>query len=289
MTPLGFVGLGLMGSRMSRRLLDAGHELLVYDTRAEAIAELGAPGAGSAREVSDRCETVFVSLPTPGVVQAVARELAEGSAIETYVDLSTTGSAVAEQVAAELAARGIRVVDAPVSGGVAGAEKGTLTVIVAAESGVAEELRPLLELIGKNVFVVGDRPGQGQVAKVINNLLSAAAIALTGEACALGVKAGLDARTLLDVIAVSSGTNTAATDKYPKQVVTRTFDQGFRLELMAKDVRLCLQDAQRLDVPMVVGSVIDQLWALAENELPDGADCTELAKVIEGWAGVTIE
>lgn len=292
--PVGFVGLGVMGSRMARRLIAAGHELAVHDARSEAAVELvalGATACSSVREVADRAETVLVSLPTPEIVREVAcgeGGLAGGSAIRTYVDLSTTGSAIAEEVSAALGTQGIRVVDAPVSGGAAGAEHGTLTVMVAAETGAAAEVRPLLEAIGKNVFVVGERPGQGQVAKVINNLLSAAAIALTGEAVALGVKAGLDARTLLQVIGVSSGSNTAATDKFPNQVVTRRFDQGFRLELMAKDVRLCLAEARRLGVPMLAGSTIEQLWSLAEHELEDGADCTELAKLFEQWAGVTI-
>jgi 3-hydroxyisobutyrate dehydrogenase-like beta-hydroxyacid dehydrogenase len=291
---IGFVGLGVMGNRMARRLLAAGYTLVVYDPRAEAVAELvalGATACASAREVADRAETVLVSLPTPQIVRDVAcgeGGLAGGSAIRTYVDLSTTGSVIAEEVAAALAARGVRVVDAPVSGGAAGAEHGTLTVMVAAEADAAADVRPLLEAIGKNVFVVGERPGQGQVAKVVNNLLSAAAIALTGEAVALGVKAGLDARTLLEVIGVSSGSNTAATDKFPNQVVTRRFDQGFRLELMAKDVRLCLAEARRLAVPMLVGSTVEQLWSLAEHELEDGADCTEIAKLLEQWAGVSI-
>jgi 3-hydroxyisobutyrate dehydrogenase-like beta-hydroxyacid dehydrogenase len=176
-----------------------------------------------------------------------------------------------------------------VSGGVSGAEKGTLTVMVAGAEAAANDVRPLLDELGKNVYVVGTRPGQGQLAKVINNLLSAAAIVATGEAVALGVKGGLDPRVLLDVIAVSSGSNTAATDKYPNQVVTRQFDQGFRLALMAKDVRLCLAEAERRGVPMLLGAAVDQLWTLGEAKLADGADCTEIAKLFEDWAGVTIE
>jgi 3-hydroxyisobutyrate dehydrogenase-like beta-hydroxyacid dehydrogenase len=294
-TPIGFVGLGAMGARMARRLLVAGHELAVYDTSADALAALVAEGGfacASVREVADKSETVLVSLPSPQVVREVAcgeGGLLGGSALRTYIDLSTTGSAVAEEVAATLDAAGVRCVDAPVSGGIAGAEAGTLTVMIAAAEDAARDVRPLLEAIGKNVFVVGDRPGQGQLAKVINNLLSAAAIVVTGEALTLGVAGGLDPAVLLDVIGVSSGSNTAVRDKYPNQVLTRNFDQGFRLELMAKDVRLCLGDAERRGVPMLLGGVVDQLWSLAEKRLAPGADCTEIAKLFEEWAGVTIE
>jgi len=290
----GFVGLGEMGGRMVRRLLAAGHELVVYDRDPAALERAAAGGAhacASLREVADAAETVLVSLPTPPIVREVAcgqGGLLGGSAMRTFVDLSTTGVAVAEEVAATLGAAGVRCVDAPVSGGVAGADAGTLTVMVAGAPVAVAAVRPLLERIGGNIFVVGDAPGAGQLAKVINNLLSATAILVTAEAAALAVKGGLDPAVLLDAIAVSSGTNTAVTDKFPHQVLTRRFDQGFRLELMAKDVRLCLDAAQRAGVPMLASSVIGSLWELAGATLPAGADCTAIARVVEDWAGVTI-
>ena len=120
--------------------------------------------------------------------------------------------------------------------------------------------RPLLEVLGSTIFVVGDRPGQGQSVKVINNLMSACSIAITSEAAALGVKAGLDPKTLLEVVSASSGANAAASTKFPQYVLTRTFHQGFRLELMAKDVRLALAEARRHGVPMVLG--VDRRAAL---------------------------
>ena len=289
---LGFVGLGAVGGPMARRLLEAGHNLSVYDVApaaVEALAEAGAEACDSARGVADAAELVLVSLPSPDVVSEVARELAGGSALRVYVDLSTTGPAMAEEVAELLAAGGVGVVDAPVSGGIAGDESGKLTIMV---SGAPEHVgvaRPVLERLGSRIFVVGDRPGQGQAVKVINNLMSACSLAITAEATSLGVKAGLDPATLLEVIAASSGSNTAAAQKFPAYVLTRTFHQGFRLRLMAKDVRLCLSEARRHQVPMLLGATVEQLWNLGDATFPDDADFIEIVKMFEEWANVRIE
>jgi 3-hydroxyisobutyrate dehydrogenase-like beta-hydroxyacid dehydrogenase len=288
---IGFVGLGAMGQHMAARLLDAGHELAVFDTRPEAVephAARGATACDSAAEVADVARTVLVSLPTPDVVRDVANELSGGETIETYVDLSTTGPPVAAEVAATLSAAGIAVLDAPVSGGVAGAQAGTLTIMAAGDAAVFDRTRPLLEAIGKNVVHVGDEPGQGQLAKVLNNLLSATALAITAEAVALGVRGGLSARTLVDVFTKSSGRNSATDDKFPRHVLPRTFGAGFRTELMNKDVQLCLAEAQRQGVPMMLGGSVAQLWSLAAATADDGADCTEIVQMVERWAGVVI-
>jgi 3-hydroxyisobutyrate dehydrogenase-like beta-hydroxyacid dehydrogenase len=288
---IGLVGLGAMGTHMASRLLDAGHTLAVFDTRPEAIAphaERGATACGSAAEVADSAPTVLVSLPTPAVVSSVAGELLEGATMRTYVDLSTTGPVVADEVAARMRAGGIDCLDAPVSGGVAGAEAGTLTIMAAGAEAVFERVRPVLEVLGRNVVLVGGGPGQGQLAKLVNNLLSATAIAATAEAVALGVRGGLSAGTLIDVLNSSSGRNTASADKFPKQVLTRRFDTGFRLELMNKDVQLCLAEARRQGVPMVLGGAVAQLWALAAATTDEGADCTEFVRLVEEWAGVEV-
>ena len=288
---VGFVGLGAMGAHMVARLLDAGYDLAVFDTRAEAMAPHVARGARaceSAAAVADAAGTVLVSLPTPDVVRSVASELTGGAAMRAYVDLSTTGPPVAAEVAATLAARGVACLDAPVSGGVAGAEAGTLTIMCAGDEALFERLRALLEVLGRNVVRVGPEPGQGQLAKVLNNLLSASAIAITGEALALGVHGGLSASTLLDVFNSSSGRNTASADKFPRHVLPRTFGAGFRLELMDKDVQLCLAEARRRQVPMVLGGAVGELWARAAASAAAGADCTEIVRMLEADAGVVI-
>jgi 3-hydroxyisobutyrate dehydrogenase-like beta-hydroxyacid dehydrogenase len=288
---IGFIGLGAMGQHMAARLLDADHELAVFDTRPEAVephAARGATACASAAEVADVARTVLVSLPTPDVVRDVANELSGGETIETYVDLSTTGPPVAAEVAATLTASGVACLDAPVSGGVAGAKAGSLTIMAAGDAAVFDRARPLLEAIGKNVVHVGDEPGQGQLAKVLNNLLSATALAITAEAVALGVRGGLSARTLVDVFTKSSGRNSATDDKFPRHVLPRTFGAGFRTELMNKDVQLCLAEAQRQGVPMMLGGSVAQLWSLAAATADDGADCTEIVQMVERWAGVVI-
>ncbi len=289
---VGFIGLGAVGGPMARRLVQAGHHLSVYDIAplaVGALADAGAEVCESARAVADAADLVLVSLPSPDAVSEVARQIAGGSALRIYVDLSTTGPQVAEEVAALLGTAGVGVVDAPVSGGKAGAETGQLTVMVA---GAAENIaiaRGVLELLGSRIFVVGDRPGQGQAVKVINNLMSACSLAITAEATSLGVKAGLDPATLLEVVAASSGSNTAAAQKFPAYVLTRTFHQGFRLNLMAKDVRLCLSEARRQNVPMLLGATVEQLWNLGEATFPDDADFIEIVRMFEAWANVTIE
>ena len=277
---------------MTRRLIEAGHQMSVYDAAPAAVSRLveaGADACDSAHAVADAAELVLVSLPSPGVVSDVARQLAAGSALRVYVDLSTTGPQVAEEVAALLGTAGVGVVDAPVSGGKAGAESGGLTVMVAGAPENIAIARPVLELLGSRIFVVGDRPGQGQAVKVINNLMSACSVAITAEAASLGVKAGLDPATLLEVVAASSGSNTAAAQKFPAYVLTRTFHQGFRLHLMAKDVRLCLSEARRHDVPMLLGATVEQLWSLADATFPDDADFIEIVRMFEEWSNVRIE
>jgi len=277
---------------MARRLLEAGHQLSVYDTAPIAVsglAEAGAEACESARGVADVADLVLVSLPSPEVVSEVARDLAGGSALRVYVDLSTTGPQVAEEVAELMGTAGVGVVDAPVSGGRAGAESGRLTVMVAGAPEDVAIARPVLELLGSRIFVVGEQPGQGQAVKVINNLMSACSIAITAEATSLGVKAGVDPATLLEVVAASSGSNTAAAQKFPAYVLTRSFEQGFRLNLMAKDVRLCLSEARRHNVPMLLGATVEQLWNLGEAKFPEDADFIEIVRMFEDWANVTIE
>jgi 3-hydroxyisobutyrate dehydrogenase-like beta-hydroxyacid dehydrogenase len=291
---IGVVGLGAMGSRIAVRLMEGGYSVTGYDPRSEAIdlvAAKGARVARSPRDLADIAEIVIASLPTPDAArEAVASStgVAQGGAVRGFVELSTIGPSMAADLGQILNEAGIWCIDAPVSGAPAGAQAGTLTMMVAGEPEAIESARPVLNRLARAVYVVGEQPGMGQTAKVINNLLSAAAIVLTAEALTLGVKAGLDARTLLDVIGNSSGSNSAVLDKFPRQVVTRRFDHGFRLELMAKDVGLCLAEARRREVPMVLGATVDQLWRLAERHPDSGEDCTTIVRMFEQWAQATI-
>ncbi len=290
---LGFVGVGQMGGPMAARLIDAGHDLVVHDPNPAATEPLAARGAriaASAAEVASAAELVLVSLPTPAVVQAVALGeggLIHGVRIRCAVDLSTTGPTVAGQVATAMAERGIVWADAPVSGGVAGAVAGTLAVMLACPAAERAALEPVLAVFGK-VFDVGERPGLGQVAKLGNNLLSVAALALTSEVVAMGVKAGLDPNVLVDVFNAGTGRNSATQDKFPRRILTRSFDAGFATGLAYKDVRLCIDEAEALGVPMLVGAVVREMMAVTNAKFGPDSDFTEIARVIEEWAGVEL-
>ena len=291
--PLGFIGVGRMGSLMAGRLLEAGHALSIFDTDEAAMARLEQRGAirtRSAAEVASVAETVFISLPTPEIVHSVALSpsgIIAGTAVRIMVDLSTTGPAVAKVVAEELKARRITAVDAPVSGGPSGAENGTLAVMLACPRELADGLRPLLDVLGR-VFFIGESAGMGQTMKLVNNLLSASALAITSEAMVLGAKAGLDPTTMIDVINAGSGRNSATQDKFPRCVLPRRFDFGFATELLYKDVRLCLAEGETLGIPMIVGSAVRQLISIAKATQGPNSDITEIVRSIEQWAGVEV-
>lgn len=290
---IGFIGLGMMGQPMAKRLIAAGHKLVVYDTRNDAVAPLvalGAQLASSPADVADRVETVMASLPEPHIVAKVATGaggVIEGKRVKRFIDLSTTGSRVATEIAATLAKKNIAQIDSPVSGGVAGAIKGTLAVMVSGPQADIDVAKDALAVFG-TVFVVGNKPGMGQTMKLANNFLSATAMAATSEAVVMGVKAGLDPAVMVDVINAGSGRNTASTGKFPNAILPRTFDAGFATALMLKDVRLCMQEAKALDVPHdVMQSVLD-LWETASAEIGGDKDFTTIVQVVEKRAGVTV-
>jgi 3-hydroxyisobutyrate dehydrogenase-like beta-hydroxyacid dehydrogenase len=292
---LGFVGVGRMGGPMASRLLDAGYRLCVYDVSDEATAPLVARGvelAASPAEVASTAETVFISLPTPDVVREVTLGsnggLINGSKVRTIIDLSTTGPGVATEVADKLAERKITLVDSPVSGGVTGARAGTLAVMVSCPKPAYQKLEPVLKVFGK-LFHAGEKPGLAQTAKLANNLLAATAMVATSEAMAMGVKAGLDAKVLIDIINASSGRNSASQDKFPRAILPRTFDFGFATGLSYKDVRLCVEEAEAMGVPMVVGGAVREMLAVTRARFGAGSDFTHIAKVLEEWAGVEIK
>jgi len=288
--PIGFVGLGNMGGPMAVRLLDAGHALAVFDTREEALAALltrGARRASSAAEVGSLAETVLVSLPTPDIVRTVAlgpNGIAAGTRVRRLVDLSTTGPRMAAEIARELAKREIAFVDSPVSGGVAGARAGTLAVMTACARPEFERLRPLLAVFGKP-FYVGERPGLGQMMKLVNNLLSGAALAITSEAMLLGTKAGIDPDTMIEVLNAGSGRNSATQDKFPRAILPRRFDAGFATRLMYKDLKLCLEEAEALGLTLWVASAVRQLWHATATEIGADRDFTTIMQYVERAAG----
>ena len=289
---IGFIGVGRMGGAMAGRLLDAGHSLTVFDVSEAALAPVlarGATRAASPKAVGDAAALVLASVPTPDILRTTALGpdgVIGGGAVKTFIDLSTTGPKVAAEVAKALAAKGMLGLDAPVSGGVKGAVDGTLAVMVAGcDEATFEALRPVLSVIGK-LFHMGETAGAGQTMKLANNLIAASAIAITAEGMAFGIKAGLDPKLMIEILNVSSGMNTATRDKWPRAVLPRTFDFGFATALSFKDVRLCLEEAEAMGVPMVVGSAVRQILSITNQTYGPDSDFTSIARVVEDWAGI---
>src|SRR5207237_1647932 len=211
----------------------------------------------------------------------------EGKRFKRIVDLSTVGSHMAVRIHDLLAKRNIVQLDSPVSGGVGGAEKGTLAVMASGPRADFEAVKPALEVIGK-VFFIGEKPGSAQTMKLANNLLSATAIVATSEAVVMGVKSGLDPAVMIDVINAGSGLNTASRDKFPRSILPRTFDFGFATGLMVTDVRLCLADARSLGLSMEVAEAVGRLWEVVIREMGAESDFTSAIKPIEKAAGVVV-
>lgn len=284
---IGFIGIGNMGLPMARRLESAGHHVIGCDRDPKAMAALK-HSAATPGDVARAADIIFLSLPTPAVVAAVTAEIAAaGGRTRIVVDLSTTGPQGAREAAGALADAGIDMVDCPVSGGVAGAVAGTLALMVGAPAPALDAVRPFLEIFGR-IFHVGLEPGMGQMMKVINNLMSAAALAVSGEGLAMAVKAGLDAETVVNVLNAGSGRNSATLDKFPRQILTGTFDAGFSIGLMLKDVKLCMDQARGLGLDLPASEAVTGIWQVANDRIGPDADFTRVVEIAERAAGVKI-
>jgi 3-hydroxyisobutyrate dehydrogenase len=280
---VGFVGLGNMGRPMAERIVAAGFPLVAFDAAGTAERlPAGAEAAASVGEVAARADTMLLSLPDGlvvlDVVEAVAA--ADDRRATTAVDLSTTGPAAALQAATRLAAAGVVYVDGPVSGGVAGARRGTLALMYAGPPTVLEDHRSVLEAFAGHVVAVGTDAGQGQAMKLLNNFLSATALAATSEALAFGMAHGLSLPVMLDVLNASTGRNSATVDKFPNRVLTGTYDSGFSTALMAKDLRLYV-DSLGAHAPDAVGHAVCGVWQRADAARP-GSDFTEIWPFVSG-------
>jgi len=290
---IGFIGLGKMGFPMARRLIGAKHQLVVFDMRGEAadkLVAMGAKAASSPKEVADRVETVMASLPSLQASLEVAAGkdgVIEGKSVKRFVDLSTVGSQMAVRIHDLLAKRNIVQLDSPVSGGVGGAEKGTLAVMVSGPKAHADAVKPALDIIGR-VFFIGEKPGSAQTMKLANNFLSATAVVATSEAVVMGVKSGLDPNVMIEVINAGSGMNTASRDKFPRAILPRTFDFGFTTGLMVKDVRLCLDEMKSLGLSMEVAEAVGRLWETVIKDQGAESDFTSAIQPIEKAAGVVV-
>lgn len=281
--PYGLIGLGNMGVPLAQNMLKAGLSLIVYDAKdAAARAPDGAAVAADAEALWQQAETVFLCLPDGKICKSVVQGLIDcpDRATKTVIELSTIGMPNAKDIHGMLAKIDVAYFDSPMSGGVAGARAGTLTLMCAGPKDVLEKHRAALEAISGNIFHLGTEPGKGQAMKLINNFMGATGLAVTAEAMAYGVHEGLDLKTMLDVVNVSTGSNVASQDKFPKRVVTGTYDAGFSTALLRKDVGLFLEGLKAAGLAGELAPLIDRLWGTADRDMP-GSDMTEIYKFMQ--------
>jgi 3-hydroxyisobutyrate dehydrogenase len=294
---IGFIGLGRMGSHMARNLANAGHDVAAFDVRPEAVEALaGTQGVRAATSVADAgrdAEVVCSSLPTPESVEEIT--MGEGGLLEAmapgsvYIDLSTNAPSMVRKLAPLLAEKGVQMLDAPVAGGTGGAEKATLSIMAGGDEAVFERMRPVLSAIGNKLFYCGDI-GAGSVVKLCNNIAAQGYAMVLGEVLTMGVKAGVELKTLATVIGSSTGTSHRLVNYFPHGLFRRAFlPAPFSISLSAKDTRLALEIAEEVGVPMQVGEAVrrDQEVLLSRGlgELSTDA----LVQVQEERAGVVLE
>ena len=275
---VGWLGLGNMGRPMATNVAAAGHTVLAHDVAGtEDRLPPGATAAASVDDVLSGSDVVLLSVPdgtaTMQVVDAI--EGAAPARLRAVIDLSTIGPAVATEATRRLHELGIEYADGPVSGGTAGAAAGTVSLMFAGSTQLFDAAATVLNAISTNVFHVGAAAGQGQVMKLLNNFLSATALAATTEALGFGVAHGLELTAMLEVLNVSSGRNSATVDKFPNRVVTGNYDAGFATALMAKDVRLLAAEAQLADVHRELIDQVVAMWSAVDTALPT-SDFTEI-------------
>lgn len=292
-THIGFLGLGQMGAPMAERLFGPDVQLHVFDPREAAMAPFVARGARactSPAAVADAASIVFACLPSGKVSEAAAlgpEGVIHGRAIRIHAEMSTIGRPTVQRIAEGLAPRGITLVDTPISGGPAGARAGTLAMMAAGAPAAVETLRPFLQRIGSRVFVLGEQPGQGQVMKLVNNLIFAANVVSAFEGFSLGAKAGLDPDTMVQVVNAGTGRSFVSNDVMPK-VLSGAFGFGAAIAVVDKDVSLGLEEAKSLDVPMWGIEQAARLWRFAASQGHGGDDIAELVRIMEAWAGAEI-
>ena len=284
---IGFIGLGNMGHPMARSLAESGYTLVVADANPDALkhfaVKTACEQAADLKALGGACRVVITMLPDGAAVRevllsyrGVAAGLGRGS---TVIDMSSSSPVGTRDLALELASREIALIDAPVSGGVKKAIDGTLAIMVGGPPDVVERCRPILEVMGK-VFHTGET-GSGHAMKSLNNYLSAATLAISAEAVIAGTQFGLDPARMIEILNASTGRSNTTEHKYPNFILPRSFDSGFAIGLMAKDLRLALEVATSVSAPKALLQVCADLWSRAEAQLGPTADHTEVVKFLE--------
>jgi 2-hydroxymethylglutarate dehydrogenase len=291
---IGFIGIGAMGRPMAVNLLKAGFHLTVYDLNQEAVQqliEMDARSAATPKELAAGADVVITMLPNFDVVQSVLDGadgvLAGAREAAVIIDMSTVAPNQTRRMAALAKEKGVSYLDAPVSGGVGGAAKGALTIMVGGPAAVIEQVMGIFNVLGKKVYRVGD-VGAGDAIKLVNNLLLGINMAAVAEAMVVGVKAGLDPQVLLEIISSSSGSSYALETKMPKFIMKGNFDPGFAIDLQFKDLELATQTGKDLGVPLILTNLAQQIFEQARAAGLGGEDISAVIKVWEKFAGVEV-
>lgn len=284
---IGFVGLGNMGTPMCERLVAHGYHVDAFDidpSRIAVLAQAGAQAAGSLSELGGLCDVVLLSLPNSEIIEEVVlgpggleNSMHQGCAL---IDLSSAQPASTRRIARALAARGIAMLDAPVSGGVPRARDGTLTVMVGGDQRTFERCRPILEALSSAQFYVGPA-GAGDLTKALNNLLSATTLASAAEVVVLAERAGLDPDQFIAIVNASTGRSNSTEVKFPRYILTRTFADGFALALMDKDVQIALGAAAEVGMHLPISAIVGQLWRDAAQTGLGAAGHTRIYEFLE--------
>jgi 3-hydroxyisobutyrate dehydrogenase len=283
---VGFIGLGNMGSALAANLVASGFDVLSHDIAGPAGNPDGAAFIDDLESLATAATTVVLSLPDGAASERVCRSLIShpGSTVRHVVDTSTVGISAARTIDALLDEGGVDYIDAPVSGGAAGAKARTLTVMYAGRVSALETAAPILAGLSDRRIHVGDEPGMAQALKLANNFLSATALAATSEAVAFGTAVGLDMATMLDVLNASSGQSAATSDKFVNHVLNGRYASGFANTLMAKDVALYLSETATHRTPAAIGRVTSDIWRRFAAAEP-GGDFTRIYPFTLGDAG----
>lgn len=286
---LGYIGVGDMGGPMAHNLLKADFEVVVFDTqqdRLDNLVDAGAMGASSAREVADKAEVVMVCLNTIKAAHAVAKDVAIGSAVKTYVDMSTTGPSVAKDVRVHFEDTDITMLDAPISGHITKAVDGSLTIIVSGPKAAADHAKPAFEAMGENIFYIGDIAGGGQMMKLANNYLNNVQAIATSEAITMGIKFGLDPQIMFDILNVSTGRNSQTSGKLRDAVLSREFAGGANMKISHKDISLAVGEAESLGSPALTGALVRGIFEEALTKGGDKERSSAIFKYVAAKAGL---
>ncbi|HTU09593.1 MAG TPA: NAD(P)-dependent oxidoreductase [Allosphingosinicella sp.] len=287
---VGFIGLGLMGGAIAMRMLKSGRPLIVHDIDAESLARFVAAGAvqaGSVREIADRCSLVMVCLPTGGFPD-VAREAAEGAALQVYAEFSTMRPETAREIEAIMATQGKMLVDAPVSGGVTIAERGALSLMMAGPAEAMDRLEAAMAPVIAHAFRVGDTPGQAQLCKLVNNAIGFTMFVASCEALSVGAAGGIDPVVLLEAANAGTARNSWTTDKFGPHVLSRSFDAGGKLGGGPRALDLYLDQAEAAGMPPGLVARTRAVWAAIAAKMDPSADFTTMIRHFEGLVGAEL-